>query len=607
MPGNENEEFEFRLRAEKEGKPAQVTANTSSAAAPPAEPRLSERIGDMVDSGPSALPGMPGGNFGLPPEAQHHAGRAAALSLDSMVQAIRQYVPGMDHEAATKAAKEIAGKQDKLDTGDRIGGELLAGMVPGGAAGKLATGAKFVKGAAEASKAAKVAQALKTVGAGGATSAALTPVTADTPESGDFATEKAKQFGEGAAATGVLGSALGAGNRIYKAGKEALSPDQRAATVAKAVDAIGTKLGPTRGAATQTAAAGSLKKAETAREAAFLDHAKDARLDPTPIPTDKAADTLERAAHSDTAEGKRLYESILSEIHTPGTTPSSRTPELQSHRLENVRQQIKKAISQGVDGQPIGQHRAAVLNQALKELDESAGTAIPKWKQAFDAFKAKSPEVDKFSRNSGATAGAATAAAGKRGGFDEKFSAPSREVIDGYLKKGPAGMKAAADATAKSPRARTEIRTHVVNDLLNKGGNVTNAWKAQEADLVKSGLFTTAQAQDVGKVIGEYNRVMTVGDGGKPTSVLGAVMGAMLKVPGLSKVMKAGKALNDQADGGAVKKAHDLIVRATLDPQYGKVLLATPTPQNVQAALSAMQRAGAVTAGQTATAEVSAP
>lgn len=564
----------------------------------PEGPRLSERVGGIIDSQPTQRPHDAETDYNR--EHTPQLGRATGLALDNMVQAIRQYFPGMDHEAATRAAKDIAAKQDAMAPSERLVGEATAAALPMGLAGKAATYAKPA-----VTTAAKVAQALRTVGAGGASAAALTPATGE-PE--DFATDKARQFAEGAVGTGVLAGAGGLAKQVYKAGKEALSPEQRAASVAKAMEAAGIKLGPTRGSATQTAAADSLKKAETARTDAFNKHAADARVDPTPIPTDRTIDTLERAAQSDVKDGKRMYQSIIEELRKPSLTAgATHDMAVESHRLENIRNHINQLKNTGFNGQPIGQARAKVLDQALKELDESAGKTIPKWKAAFDEFKAKSPAVDALSRDNGSVAGSATSRAAGRAGFDKKFTTPSREVIDGYLSKGAAGMRAAAEATANSPKARAEIRTHFVNDLLTKKNGIENEWAAKAPDLVKSGLFTKEEAGRVGQVLDEYKRVMTAGDGGKPRNVVGAIAGAMFKIPGLGKVLKAGKALNDTADGQTISKAKEALVRATLDPQYGKLLLGMPTPKNIQTALTAMQRAGAMTAAQVGTAEAEAP
>src|ERR1700688_26712 len=222
------------------GSPAQPKPVTDPAVfaqvngpAPGSEPRTSEKIGNAIGEGAAKVlvPLHSPERESEITKSKNFMG-AVGLSVDDMAQAIRQYVPGLDHEAATKAAEDIKSRMEKIPALQRYAGDIAATALPFGEAGKLATGAKALK---DMSAVEKVVQALRTGAVGGGANAALTPVTGGE----DVVSGKERQFGEGAAGSMGLSGILGAGKKLFNAAR---SGDKTAAgTIQKGIDSLGLK------------------------------------------------------------------------------------------------------------------------------------------------------------------------------------------------------------------------------------------------------------------------------------------------------------------------------------------------------------------------------
>ena len=163
----------------------------------------------------------------------------------------------------------------------------------------------------------KVIQALKTISMGGAANAALTPATDD---KSSFTEQKATQAAEGVAGTAVFGGAGKVAGKIWNAGKNFVSPQERAAAIQKLVeggfpssdvkkvaekskdateamesaakDAVKqptsggkVKTNEELGQGVQTALTGRQKELEAMRELQTGPVAAEARKSPRPIPT----------------------------------------------------------------------------------------------------------------------------------------------------------------------------------------------------------------------------------------------------------------------------------------------------------------------------------
>jgi hypothetical protein len=116
-----------------------------------------------------------------------------------MVQAVRQYTPGLDHAAATKAVSDIASRKELLDPVTRAAGEIATMALPFGAASKAAT----------AGNTALKAQIVKQMLA----AAAATMATQPTKTMENFLEEKGKQ---GATAGGTVAALSAPGAAIGK-------------------------------------------------------------------------------------------------------------------------------------------------------------------------------------------------------------------------------------------------------------------------------------------------------------------------------------------------------------------------------------------------------
>lgn len=530
--------------------------------------RLSEKIGGLLDLGPKDLQ----------PAEGLSQGRAAGLNAEQDIRALGQMVGVGD----PKELEDVQSRLDKIPTGQRFAGSLLdpVGMAVGGGAGKLAT---------MGPKVGTLLQALKTAGAAGGSTAALTP--------GD-AGDRAQAGALGAGLSG-LGSSASA---IWRKISESTSPEQRAALVKKALDAVGIDMGKPTGAATQGAATSALGDAKKAQKAAFRGPADDALKNGQPIPTQDVVTELEHASGSDVSEGKAMFKNMSGEM--ADMVDHTGKPSLSPARYEAVRQKILDTIDKGFEkGRPLSTQQATKLRGVLSVLDKAAAKADPQWKKALDEFKAKSPAVDDLTNSTHDIAGSATGNAAARDSASGKLKMPPGDVIDSYLSQGEPGMKAAAVATAKDPAARAEIRQHFVNSLLGGSGSVANTWREKAPQLVRSGLFSKQDATRVQSVVDEFDRVMT--NRGESKSIVGKAAAMLLKaVPGSDVAGRVVSGLSETANAKATKDAREMLARAALDPQYGHYLSALPTPSNLRGAMTALQRAGAVNAARVTAQEV---
>lgn len=543
MPNNEQEEFEFRLRSEQEAKatPRVISPQAERAT----DPRLLENVGGALGQAVGAIASPMKGSIsqkfnhfvGLDDdreqqiEASKQEGQALGLSIENIGQAIRQYMPGMDHDASIKAAEEIKQRMEKLPVSSQVIGEVGAMAIPFGAVGKLATGAKAI---GAMTKGEKAAQALKTLSAGGAATAALTPVTTQ----GDFSEKKMKQAGEGVLGTAVFGGGLSALKGL--AGKLKLAYEsgdsQAAAMIQKAIQSMGfnpqtlTHVATKSGAAIDAAKAGAefnpahelmkgrggktpealgeqirgplvAKEAEAraARTAATEPIKQKALANGTPIPTHDIVDFLEGEAHKDTASGRKFYERVINELKSEdGAMGMPAGNAIQSHKLENVRNEINSIIKNGVDGQPIGQVRAGKLNDALKMLDSQARTTIPEWGKYFDEYKRLSAGLDPFRRQEGEQIGKAI----KTDSLTGAHEIPSEKVADHILSGGVTRVRAALNAAGNDPAVRTGLEKTLWSDLNSKAQNqkltpaAMNTFMEKNAEVLKElGLTQKFEAQ----------------------------------------------------------------------------------------------------------------
>lgn len=431
---------------------------------------------------------------------------AIGLSVDDMAQAIRQYVPGMDHEAATKAAEDIKARMEKIPALQRYAGDIAATALPLGTAGKLATGAKSLK---EMSAVEKVAQALRTGAVGGGSVAALTPVTGGE----DIVSGKERQFAEGAGGSMALSGAVGAAKKLFNAAR---SGDTTAAgIIQKAIDSLGLKpstLAALSGKADKTvsraeavpgiAAAGRAGQSTpeqlgeraraplTAREAELRAERtrqtepirQQALSNGTPIPTNDVNDYLFEQSGRDTEQGRRIYQRVIGEL-----SDNEHGDQIPSYRLENVRNEIKSMIRNGIDGQPIGQTRAIHLNRAVDMLDHNASSAIPAWGQYFDRYRQLSVPLDAFRRQEGGEIGKVIA----RDNLTGQHDIPAEKVTDHILSGGVTRVRAALSASGNDPAMRKSLGDALWQDLNSKAKNEKltpasiNSFMEKNGDVIK--------------------------------------------------------------------------------------------------------------------------
>jgi len=395
--------------------------------------------------------------------------------------------------------------------------------------------------------------------------------------------------GTGAFFGAAIPGALGAVKQGYTA-LTGVYPAKTAAQIAssalKALQDAGLGFGKQRGAATQTAAASALKGAEASRQAAFNKYADVAKYSPTPIPTDVAINTLQRAAANEGPKGRRMFEYFEKQLK------HARYPRYQaisSGKYDSIRTEMLDAINRGFDGGPLNELRAKHLNAALDELNKSASASIPEWGMAFDAYKKASPAVDRLSKDSGKIAGSITSNVGARDKFTGEFLAPPGERIAPYLKKGLPGYAAAAEATKASPKAREEVRSQIVTNILTENpSKMENAWAAQSKDLVKSGLVGKDDAAKIKSIIDEISAATGQGAKDKPKGLVGAVTSALLHVPGIRTAGRVAEGMMETADAAKIARVKELMIRASLDPKYKSMLVGLPTKANIDRAVNAI-------------------
>ncbi len=484
--------------------PDAPVASAAPAVSPvePADIRTSENIGGFIGE---KLSDVLHTRKAGPDVRDEQFGKAIGLSVDEMAQSIRQYVPGMGHDAAVKAASDIKERMEKIPAAQKYAGEIAAMGLPFGAIGKLATGAKAVS---EMSKVEKVVQALKTVGAGGAATAALTPVT----EKGDFAQKKATQFGEGAAGTALLGGSSsavkGIVGKLVKAYKSGDS--EAAALIQKAIQAAGFSPKTLRDVSQKSEkvvqraqevpgiAAAGRSGSNTPEEIGskirdpivqkqdnlLKERAKQtepikqrALENETPIETNDVTDFLAEQSSKETASGQALYKRVINDLSTEGTS------KIQSHQLENARNEIKSLIQNGIDGQPIGQTRAANLDKALKLLDQKASEAIPEWGQYFQKYKELSQPMDAFRRQEGSEIGKLT----KIDSLTGAHEIPPEKVPDHILSGGVTRVRAALKASGDDPAVRKSLGDALWLQVNSKAQNQKMTPAAMDTFIQKNG------------------------------------------------------------------------------------------------------------------------
>ena len=473
-----------------------------------AEPRTSESIGGFVGSeaGKAMSLAFPEGDEEEVTKAGENLGKGIGLSADSMLQAIKQYTVianGTDEKKKrVQDAQDIQKRQGQLPGWAQVGGELATAALPMGAAGKAATGPEAV------TKIEKMIQALKTVATGGAVTAATTPVT---DEKADFSSEKASQFGAGAAGTAVLGAGASGVKGIYNMGKSVMGPVERAATVQKLVDSLGFKASDLSkvsdeaaktvadtekagaNAVNQPTSLGKVKTTEELGEKARVPIesrqkeleamrslitepiAAEARQSTRHIPTQPVIKMLQNHSQlsKETAEGRAIYDNVMRELTGYDAPPvkGQLFHAIPSSKYEAARAHIKELIERGYKGNPLDERRAKVLQDAVTELDKQAAKAVPKWGEFLDKYKKNSVPLDAFKRQEGAQIGKITVT-DKISGAHEM---PPEKVVDHIIDGGVTRVRAAIKASGNAPEVKQAVEHRLWQRLseMNENGKMT--------------------------------------------------------------------------------------------------------------------------------------
>lgn len=219
--------------------------------------------------------------------------------------------------------------------------------------------------------------------------------------------------------------------------------------------------------------------------------AEQARQSTKPIPTQHIIDFLKKAAEGETAEGKALYAKVAKELQGEAgaatdplagmsrdqmtflmkLTPAEQnaflkkagenvsTKGITSSNFENRRAFMDDIKKRGIDGQPINQVRSKVIDQAKKMLEDSAE---PVWGKFLDKYKQLSEPIDQFRvKGEGPTAvGKVT----QKLPLSNSPRMPGSEVTD-HLLSSPENIRAAVKAAGSDPAVKNSLETRLWQKL----------------------------------------------------------------------------------------------------------------------------------------------
>ena len=180
-------------------------------------------------------------------------------------------------------------------------------------------------------------------------------------------------------------------------------------------------------------------------------------------------------------------------------------------------------------------------------------------------------------------------------------SADTFETLGKILNAGEgqrlSGLKELVALTEKDKPARDALRYSVVMHMVTESPTTAQVSRAAILpDLEKSGLFSVQDMKNIKEITDKFDQMTKIGINEHPTTVLEKIIKTSMNmaehIPVVGKAVTAGRGAVQQATAAQIQQARRIATMAAIDPESARVLLSTPTPENVKVGLSAMQRAG---------------